>query len=153
MLIEMIMVVCLSMNLSEYWCNYIYIYWYDFTSYIHLSYYKPNKDHQQCLLYLVVNFGITDLALVLGTNGLEEQYNFTNIATTMLVKCMENWFMIAFVIFICHVFWLYSLCANELFVWWVCLMFYYLKAWFLTCSGTNWWFLIWSSVPPFTNLV
>ena len=50
-----------------------------------------NKDHKQCLLSLVVNSGITDLASNLGTNGLVKQNNFINIVTTKLVKSMKNW--------------------------------------------------------------
>ena len=63
-----------------------------------------NKDHQQCSLSLLVKSETTDLASRLGTHGLVKQKNFVKIATTRIVKCMENCNMIGFVLFTCHMF-------------------------------------------------
>ena len=51
---------------------------------------RGDSDHQQCSLFLVVNSGTTDLASMVGTNGLVKQLNFTKMATTYLVQCLTE---------------------------------------------------------------
>ena len=76
--------------------------------------------------------------------GLLNNRIFTKITTTSLVKCMKSWHMIVFVIFTCRMSSPYSSWPNVVLILWFSLIFHFLNADFVPCTGEKIWFLVWS---------
>ena len=98
-----------------------------------------------CLLPLVVNSGTTDLASRLGTNGLVNNKIVPESQQQKTMKCMENWNVMGFVVFICYICSAYSFRADWLFLFWLSLYFIVWKLAFYLVQWANWWFLIWQT--------